>query len=182
MRVDAVLFDAYGTLFDVHSVVSLAESMYPGNGSALSRAWRAKQLEYSWLRTLSEQYRDFWQVTGDALRWAATSLKLPMHDAEHQRLLDSYLALKPFPENLDVLRELHADGLVLGTLSNGTAAMLDAALESAGMRALLTHVLSVDSVRCYKTGARAYELGRQTLGVPADQSFMLDGQLDGDNI
>ncbi|MEO7761395.1 MAG: haloacid dehalogenase type II [Casimicrobiaceae bacterium] len=119
MRVNAVLFDAYGTLFDVHSV--------------------------------------------------AASLKLPMSDAAHQRLLDAYLALKPFPENLSVLGELHAAGLILGTLSNGTNAMLDAALESAGMRGLLTHVLSVDSARCYKTSARAYELGTQALGIPADR-------------
>ena len=71
MRLKAVLFDAYGTLFDVHSVIALAESMFPGQGAALSQAWRTRQLEYTWLRTLSNRYKDFWRVTGDALTWAA---------------------------------------------------------------------------------------------------------------
>jgi 2-haloacid dehalogenase len=167
MRVRAVLFDAYGTLFDVHSVAALAESFWPGRGSALSQAWRTKQLEYTWLRTLSDQYRDFWQVTGDALAWAADALQLPLAPERHAALLDAYRSLQPFPENRRVLRALARSGYQLGTLSNGTIAMLEAALESAGMRELFTHVLSVDAIGCYKTDRRAYALGTSAIGAPA---------------
>ena len=163
----AVLFDAYGTLFDVHSVVALAERMFPGRGVALSQAWRSKQLEYTWLRTLSGRYRDFWNVTGDALAYAVAALQLPATGAQQSQLLDAYLSLEPFPENLEVLRQLHRSGLVLGTLSNGTLSMLEAALASAGMRELFTHVLSVDSVRRYKTDPSAYKLGTDAVGLPA---------------
>jgi 2-haloacid dehalogenase len=166
VRVKAMLFDAYGTLFDVHSVVALAESLFPGRGPALSQAWRGKQLEYTWLRTLSNRYRDFWQVTGDALSWAAAALELPITPAQHAQLLDAYLTLEPFPENLEVLGRLHKAGFVLGTLSNGTPKMLEAALASAGMRELITHVLSVDNAGCFKTDARAYALGTTAIGAP----------------
>jgi 2-haloacid dehalogenase len=169
MRLKAVLFDAYGTLFDVHSVIALAESLFPGQGAALSQAWRSRQLEYTWLRTLSNRYKDFWQVTGDALTWAARALHLPLTSSQHAQLLDAYLRLRPFPENLDVLRGLHAGGMVLGTLSNGTASMLDAAIESAGMRGLFAHVLTVDSVHRYKTDAAAYSLGTGAVGAPANE-------------
>jgi 2-haloacid dehalogenase len=167
MRVRAILFDAYGTLFDVHSVTALAESFAPGRGAALSQAWRSKQLEYTWLRTLSNQYRDFWQVTGDALDWSDAALGLALSRTQRQALLDAYLTLKPFPENLDVLERLHRAGYVLGTLSNGTPAMLEAALSSAGVRRLLTHVLSVDAVGCFKTDSRAYALGTSAIGASA---------------
>jgi 2-haloacid dehalogenase len=130
-------------------------------------AWRARQLEYTWLRTLSGRYRDFWQVTGDALNWAAASLALPLRPEQHAQLLDAYLTLRPFPENLEVLRQLRARGTVLGTLSNGTPAMLEAALASAGMRELLTHVLSVDTAGRYKTDPQAYALGTAAVGAPA---------------
>ncbi len=169
MRVKAVLFDAYGTLFDVHSVVALAESLFPGQGAALSQAWRTRQLEYTWLRTLSNRYRDFWQVTGDALTWSAQAQHLPLTAAQHAQLLDAYLRLQPFSENLEVLRSLQASGMVLGILSNGTASMLDAAIDSAGMRDLFTHVLSVDSIGRYKTDAGAYALGTDAVGAPANE-------------
>ena len=167
MAVKAVLFDAYGTLFDVHSVVALAEQLFPGRGQQLSQTWRSKQLEYTWLRTLSGRYRDFREVTGDALEYALEALRLPATAVHVTQLRDAYLALQPFPENLEVLRQLRRDGLTLGTLSNGTPAMLEAALVSAGMRELFTHVLSVDTVRRYKTDAAAYQLGIDAVGAPA---------------
>ena len=169
VRIKAVLFDAYGTLFDVHSVIALAESLFPGHGAALSQAWRSKQLEYTWLRTLSNRYADFWQVTGDALTWATRSLHLPLTAAQHAKLLDAYLRLQPFPENLEVLRGLHASGLVLGTLSNGTATMLEAAIDTAGMHGLFTHVLSVDRIGRYKTDAAVYALGAGAVRAPANE-------------
>jgi 2-haloacid dehalogenase len=169
MRIRAVLFDAYGTLFDVHSVIALAETLFPGQGAALSQAWRTRQLEYTWLRTLSNRYEDFWHVTGDALTWAAQAQRLPLTPAQHAQLLNAYLSLQPFPENLEVLRGLHAGGMVLGTLSNGTAAMLDAAIDSAGMRGLFAHVLSVDRIGRYKTDAGAYSMGTDAVGAPASE-------------
>ena len=167
MRTRAVLFDAYGTLFDVHSVIACAEQLFPGQGAALSQAWRTKQLEYTWLRTLSGQYRDFWQVTGDALTWAARSLRLHLPPQHHARLLDAYLTLRPFPENVEVLGELYRRGVTLGTLSNGTPAMLRAAIASAGMQDLLLHVLSIDAVKRYKTDPAAYALGTAASNAPA---------------
>ena len=169
MRVGAVLFDAYGTLFDVHSVVATAEQFFPGQGTALSQAWRTRQLEYTWLRTLSDRYCDFWQVTGDALQCSAAALGLPLTAAQQAALLDAYLHLLPFPENLDVLRALHERGVILGTLSNGTRAMLDAAIDSAGMQGLFTHVLSVDDIGRYKTDRAAYALGTAAIGAPAGE-------------
>ena len=173
MPVKAVLFDAYGTLFDVHSVSTLAESFFAGDGARLSQAWRSRQLEYTWLRTLSNRYADFGLVTADALGWAAESLSLPITAAQSAALLDAYLRLDPFTENLAVLRRLQRDGYVLGTLSNGTPAMLEAALDHAGMRGVLTHVLSVDAVGRYKTDAAAYELGTRALSLaPREIAFV----------
>ena len=173
MPVKAVLFDAYGTLFDVHSVAALAESFFAGKGAALSQAWRSRQLEYTWLRTLSNRYADFGKVTADALGWAAESLSLPITPDQSGALLDAYLRLEPFAENLAVLRQLRRTGHVLGTLSNGTPAMLEAALAHAGMREMLTHVLSVDAVGRYKTDAAAYTLGTNALGLaPREIAFV----------
>jgi 2-haloalkanoic acid dehalogenase type II len=153
--------------------------MFPGHGAALSQTWRSKQLEYTWLRTLSGQYRDFWTVTGDALSYSVSALRLPATEAQQSRLLDAYLTLQPFPENLDVLTRLHGSGLVLGTLSNGTARMLDAALASAGMAEMFSYVLSVDRIGRYKTDPAAHReptrserrrarspLSRRTAGMP----------------
>ena len=165
MRVNAVLFDAYGTLFDVHSVIALAESFFPGQGMALSQAWRSRQLEYTWIRTLSSRYVDFWKVTGDALAWAVESMRLPITSEQNDALLDAYLHLQPFPENLDVLRGLHGAGFILGTLSNGSPAMLESAIDHAGMRELLSHVLSVDTIKRFKTDAAAYALGTDAIGA-----------------
>jgi len=163
----AILFDAYGTLLDVHSVAALAESFAPGRGAALSQAWRSKQLEYTWLRTLSDRYADFWQVTGDALDWALEALGLSIEPAARQSLLDAYLDLAPFPENVAVLESLRGAGHVLGTLSNGTPQMLEAGLKSAGLRHLLTHVISIDAVRRFKTDPAAYRLGTEVVGAAA---------------
>jgi 2-haloacid dehalogenase len=167
MQAKAILFDAYGTLLDVHSVAALAESHAPGRGAALSQAWRSKQLEYTWLRTLSNRYQDFWHVTADALDWACESLGLDLPAGAREALLEAYLDLDPFPENVGVLEALHRRGIVLGTLSNGTPAMLEAGLTSAGMRHLLSHVISVDAAGCFKTDSRVYELGVRAIGAPA---------------
>ncbi|MCA3177678.1 MAG: haloacid dehalogenase type II [Burkholderiaceae bacterium] len=163
----AVVFDAYGTLFDVHSVASLAEQLWPGRGDSLSHAWRAKQLEYSWLRTMSGRYKPFWDVTRDALRHAAARLGLPLDAARETRLMNQYASLSAFPENLDALRALKSAGLPLGILTNGNRAMIDVSIRSAGMDGLFDHVLSSEQVEAFKTVDRIYALGPATFGCPA---------------
>jgi 2-haloacid dehalogenase len=167
MHPRAILFDAYGTLFDVNSVSSLAEELFPGRGEALSRAWRAKQLEYTWLRTLSGQWRDFWGVTQDALGAAAGALGLALGAPQREALMQAYLSLAPFPENLEVLKALRARHFILGVLSNGTGPMLQAAIASAGMQGLFAHVLSADAVRRYKTDRSVYQLGLDAVSAGA---------------
>ena len=168
----AVIFDAYGTLFDVHSVVAAAEQMFPGHGDALSQLWRLKQIEYTQLRTLSDpsggRYRPFWDVTVDALRYAARRLNLALTASGEKRLMDEYACLSAFADVLPVLRALRqrAD-LGLAILSNGNPQMLDIAVKSAGMTGLFDHVLSVDAVRAYKPAAAAYALGTTAFDAAA---------------
>ncbi len=165
----AVIFDAYGTLFDVHSVASLAEQQFPGKGEAISLLWRQKQLEYSWLRALSGQYKPFWEITRDALRFAALRLTLPLTNELETRLMDQYSNLSPFPENLGALRTLKAAGLALGILTNGNRDMIDASLRSAGMNGIFDHVLSSESVSTFKTSAAIYELGPTAFGCKVSE-------------
>jgi 2-haloacid dehalogenase len=173
----AILFDAYGTLFDVHSVVAAAEQLFPGHGDALSRLWRAKQIEYTQLRTLadpgasgSRHYAPFWDITVDALRYAAARLGFAdaLTSAAEKRLMDEYACLSAFPDTLPALRTLRDRiGLPLAILSNGNPPMLDIAVKSAGMCGLFEHVLSVDAARAYKPAPAAYELGTRAFGVAA---------------
>jgi len=187
----AVIFDAYGTLFDVHSVIAAAEQMFPGHGDALSQLWRQKQIEYTQLRTLANpagapgaHYRPFWDITLDALRFAAKKLHLTLGRAAEKRLMDEYACLSAFPDAVPALRLLRdaplassgsapalAGGKVgsgsrpgLAILSNGNPQMLDIAVKSAGMTGLFDLVLSVDTVRAYKPSPAAYSLGTQAFG------------------
>ncbi|AHN73973.1 haloacid dehalogenase [Pandoraea pnomenusa] len=170
-RIQAVIFDAYGTLFDVYSVAAAAEQQFPGHGAALADLWRVKQIEYTQLRSLSgprgERYRPFWDITADALRYAAARLNLTLLPAAEKRLMDEYTCLSVFPENPPVLRSLRAMGLGLGVLSNGDPRMLDVGLKSGGILELFDHVLSVDAVRKFKTAPEAYQLGPDAFGVSA---------------
>jgi len=164
----AVLFDAYGTLFDVYSVGALAEQLFPGKGSALSVLWRDKQIEYTRLVTTSnggEHYRPFWDLTRAGLRYACKRLSLQLSPANEERLMQQYLELTSFPENREVLAALKAKGIATGVPSNGDPTMLAAVVRSAGLAALLDHQLSVDSVRKYKTHPDAYALGPKALGL-----------------
>ena len=163
----AVLFDAYGTLFDVHSVALLAEQLFPGNGERLSLFWRDRQIDYIRLLTMSGRYRPFWDVTRAALRHAALRLKLVLDAAAEDRLMNQYRHLSAFPENREVLAELHRRGIPAGILSNGDPDMLAVAVKSAGFGAWLQPLLSVQPVQRYKTDAAAYALGPQALGLPA---------------
>lgn len=163
----AVLFDAFGTLFDVYSVSHVAEQLFPGRGEKLSLLWRDKQIEYTRLLTMSNRYMPFWDVTCAALRYAALRFELPLDAAGEAQLLNQYRHLSSFPENKAVLTELKKRGIPAGILSNGDPAMLAVAVRSAGFRDLLQHVLSVDAIKRYKTDPAAYALGPQALDLPA---------------
>lgn len=167
--VRAVLFDAYGTLFDVYSVALLAEQMFPGHGERLAALWRDKQIEYSRIVSMSARYKPFWEITRDGLRYAAARLGLGLDAAGEERLMNQYHHLSAFPENRDVLAALRARGVRAGVLSNGDPAMLAVAIRSAGLAELLAPVLSVHAVGRYKTDPAAYALGPQALGSPAGE-------------
>ena len=168
----AVLFDAYGTLFDVYSVGLLAEQLFPGHGQALGVLWRDKQIEYTRLVSASndgEHYQPFWELTRAGLRYACKRLALELTPQSEERLMDQYRHLSAFPENREVLVALKDMDIVTGVLSNGDPAMLGVAVRSAGLEGLFDHVLSVDTVRRYKTHPAAYRLGLQATGLAARQ-------------
>ena len=167
MKPRAVLFDAYGTLFDVYSVALLAEQLFPGYGERLSVLWRDKQIDYTRITSMSGRYRPFWDITRAGLRFAAARLGLELTGAAEEQLMNQYRHLSAFPENHDVLSELKRRGVPTGILSNGDPEMLAVAVKSAGLAPLLTHVLSVHELRRFKTDPATYALGTQALGLPA---------------
>ena len=166
MTIRGFVFDAYGTLFDVHSVVEAGRPL-TDDPVALSVLWRQKQLEYTWLRSLMGRYEDFWLVTEAALRYSVKRLGLRADEAALRRLMDAYLTLACFPDVPKALARLA--GRPRAILSNGAPRMLAAAVASSGLVAALEHVISVDRVKVYKPAPAVYALGPATLGVPADE-------------
>jgi 2-haloacid dehalogenase len=173
MSIQAILFDAYGTLFDVYSIAALAERLFPGQGKALAEQWRDKQIEYTRLRTLSNTYKPFWEVTQDALVFCCRKLGIELTLAAQTQLMGQYAKLQPFAENLAVLQALKADGLKLAILSNGNPEMIDAAVNAAGMDGLFTQILSAHSVQKFKTAPEVYQLGPDMLGVAAKDTLFV---------
>ena len=165
----AVVFDAYGTLFDVHSVASLAEQLFPGKGEALSLLWRQKQLEYSWLRAMSNRYKPFWAITCDALRFSCERLGLQLDESTQQRLMNQYSSLSAFPENLQTLRLLRQAGVPLGILSNGNREMIEVSVRSAGMTGLFEHILSSETVQTFKTRDSIYALAPEAFACRPEE-------------
>lgn len=161
----ALVFDAYGTLFDVHSVISLCNQLFPQQGPALSEIWRAKQLEYTWLLSLMGHYEDFWQVTGKALRFACRALNLACEPEQESQLMQAYLRLDPYPEVHQALAGL--SGYPLAILSNGSPQMLDGAVTSAGLAGTFAHVISVDQIGIYKPSPQVYQLACDKTGLAA---------------
>lgn len=174
----AVLFDAYGTLFDVYSVGLLAEQLFPGQGARLATVWRDKQIEYTRLVTTSDHgahYQPFWALTQHALAYAiklvapAARQDWAAFEARAAQLMNQYRSLSAFPENRAVLQALRERGIVTGILSNGEPQMLGIAVRSAGLDGLLDHLISVDGIRKYKTHPDAYALGEQATGLTRQQ-------------
>ena len=176
--IHACVFDAYGTLFDVHSAVGRHRGRLGAHADAISALWRSKQLEYTWLRSLMGHHADFWQVTGDALDFA-----LEHHDvadaALRDDLMQAYLALDCYPEVPGVLEKLKGGGQRLAILSNGSPEMLKSAVASAGLEALIEEVLSVEAVGIYKPDPRVYGLATERLGLaPGQISFQSSNAWD----
>jgi 2-haloacid dehalogenase len=164
--IQGYVFDAYGTLFDVHSVIEAGRAI-TADVATLSATWRQKQLEYTWLRALMGRYEDFWTVTEAALRYSVRRLGLGADEDDIRRLLDAYLSLACFPEVPAALERLH--GRPCAILSNGSPRMLTAAIASSGLGRYFQHVLSVDAVKTYKPAPAVYALGPQALGIAASE-------------
>ena len=162
--IKACVFDAYGTLFDVHAPVERLAAEIGPKADELSRLWRQKQLEYTWLRSLMGVHADFWKVTAEALEYA-----LAFHAIDDPGLKDElmvlYLKLDAYPDVREALRALKARAMRLAILSNGSPSMLDSAVRHAGLGELFEHVLSVEDVGVYKPSRRAYRLAMHKLSV-----------------
>jgi 2-haloacid dehalogenase len=166
-QIEAWVFDAYGTLFDPYSVQRKAESIFPGRGETLSRLWRSRQLEYTWLRALMNRYADFWQVTREALIYACRSLGLHYDEGQQEELMREYLSLAVYPDanaGLDALASRRQ-----AILSNGTREMLEAVVEHAGLNQAFVALLSVDQVKTYKPSPAVYQLAVETLNLRKSQ-------------
>lgn len=170
--IEACVFDAYGTLFDVSSVARGARDALGDQWQALSDLWRTKQLQYTWLRGLAGHHADFWQVTGDALDYAMTTLKIADVDLR-DRLMHLYLGLSAYPEVPEMLRRLKAGGMKLAILSNGTPTMLASAAHNAGIDHLFDAVLSVEEVGVYKPHPSVYRLAADRLQIPPEKICFL---------
>ncbi|MGH8750802.1 MAG: haloacid dehalogenase type II [Burkholderiales bacterium] len=166
-QIKALVFDAYGTLFDVHSVINLCEEFFPGRGAALSQAWRTKQLEYTWLKSLMKRYQDFEKVTEAALKYACRSLKLDCTPQARAQLMQAYLYLNTFPEVKEALAAL--SGHKLAILSNGSPRMLKPLVKNNDLAKTFHAVISVDDVKIYKPDPKVYALASKKLKVKKNE-------------
>ena len=164
MTIQAVVFDAYGTLYDVQSVADITEETFPGYGEIITQVWRIKQLEYTWLRSLMGRYEAFASVTRDALVYTVSCLGLEYDDAAFARVMDRYLHLALYPDALLALEAMAEKKLAI--LSNGSPDMLNALVRNSGLRPILDAVISVDANRIFKPAPQAYALIETTLKIP----------------
>jgi 2-haloacid dehalogenase len=170
--IEACVFDAYGTLFDVNSAARTAQDSMGEKWQPLAELWRMKQLQYTWLRGLGGRHTDFWQVTGDALDFALSTLQLE-DPTLHARLMNLYMVLDAYPDVPDTLKRLKAAGMKLAILSNGTPAMLASAAANAGIAGLFDAVFSVEEVRVYKPHPSVYALACERFDLHASRICFL---------
>jgi 2-haloacid dehalogenase len=164
MALEALVFDAYGTLYDVHAVIRRCEEFWPGKGTALSQLWRAKQLEYTWQRSLMRRYAPFSLVTREALEYACASLQLSLDDGKLDALMQEYRKLAMYPEVAQALAKLKVKQAIL---SNGSPDMLDPLVRHSGLK--FDAVLSVDQVGIFKPAPEVYQLAVDRLGVAKER-------------
>jgi 2-haloacid dehalogenase len=175
--IKAVVFDAYGTLYDVQSVAEITEEAFPGYGELITQIWRIKQLEYSWLRSLMQRYRDFSVITRESLAYTLRILGLQYDDAIFERIMEKYLHLDLYPDALAALAALKDRKLAI--LSNGSPGMLNALVANSGLDRMLDATISVDAKKVFKPSPDAYSLIETTLGVkPADVLFVSSNPWD----
>ncbi len=167
MSTDALVFDAYGTLFDVHAVIERCESFWPGKGAALSQLWRTKQLEYTWQRSLMQRYVPFSKVTREALGYACEALELPLDETRTRALMEAYLELAAYPDVPAALEALRRGGRKLAILTNGSPDMIDPLVKNRGLQKTFDAVLSVDPLKTFKPSLPVYQLAVDRLGVAA---------------
>ena len=177
MTIKAVVFDAYGTLYDIQSVASVTEEAFPGYGEIITQVWRIKQLEYTWLRSLMRRYQDFSVVTEESLVYTLRVLGLAHEAAAFERIMDKYLHLDPYPDALAALTAMRTRKLAI--LSNGSPAMLDALVANSGLDRVLDATISVDSRKIFKPAPEAYGLIEEMLGVtPSEVLFVSSNPWD----
>ena len=157
----ALVFDAYGTLYDVHAVIRRCDEFWPGKGAALSQLWRQKQLEYTWQRSLMRRYLPFSQITREALAYACESLKVSLDAAKTDALMQEYLTLATYPDVPGALAQLKGKKAIL---SNGSPDMLDPLVKHSGLK--FDAVLSVDAAKLFKPAPEVYQIAVERLGVP----------------
>jgi 2-haloacid dehalogenase len=175
MTIKAVVFDAYGTLYDIQSVASVTEAAFPGYGELITQIWRIKQLEYTWLRSLMHRYQDFSAVTRESLAYTLKALGLKYDADVFERIMAKYLQLDLYPDAAAALAAMR--GKKLAILSNGSPAMLDALVQSSGL--VLDATISVDPQQIFKPSPEAYALIESTLGVkPAEVLFVSSNPWD----
>ena len=163
--IKAIAFDAF-TTFDPQPIVALAEKLFPNKGTALGNAWRTRQFEYTWLRSVAQHYADFWKVTEDALVFAANILQLDLSADKRKQLMAAYLDLQAYADVRPALESLKQAGIRLAFLSNMTLTMLAAATKNSGLEGMFEFALSTDKVRTYKPDPRAYQMGIEAFGLP----------------
>ncbi|WP_426436843.1 haloacid dehalogenase type II [Bradyrhizobium genosp. P] len=164
MTIKAIVFDAYGTLYDVQSVADVTEDAFPGYGDIITQVWRIKQLEYSWMRTLMRRYQGFSVATRDALAYTLRSLGLEYDEATFSRIIDKYQHLDLYPDAVTALEAMKDRKLAI--LSNGSPDMLNALVRNSGLDRLLDATISVDAKKVFKPAPEAYMLIEEVLGVP----------------
>jgi 2-haloacid dehalogenase len=170
MPIKGLIFDAYGTLYDVHSVQAKTEQLCPGKGDLITQIWRLKQLEYTWLQTALQGYRDFGFITEASLVFALRAAGIDPSENIIRPLLDKYLDLDPFPEAKEALGGLkRRGGYQLAILSNGSTAMLTALVKNSGLDAFLDDTISVDGARKFKPHPECYALVEENLGLKTDE-------------
>jgi 2-haloacid dehalogenase len=170
-NIKAVVFDAYGTLFDVHTVAKRCEHEFPGYGIRISEIWRQKQLEYTWLRSLMGKYEDFWKVTDDSLAFTLKSLNLEASEELRASILNEYLKLNPYPEVPNGLQEMKDKDLAI--LSNGTPQMLNDMVENAGLTEAFSSIISVDELKIFKPFMGIYQLYTAKSGIDKEETLFV---------
>jgi 2-haloacid dehalogenase len=164
VSIKAVVFDAYGTLYDIQSVADVTEQAFPGYGEIITQVWRIKQLEYTWLRSLMQRYQDFSTVTRDSLVYTLRTLGLSYEPGVFESIIEKYLHLDPYPDALAALGAMRDRRLAI--LSNGSPDMLNALVKNTGLDRLLQATISVDAGKAFKPAPSVYALIESTLHVP----------------